>query len=326
MTRSSKAALAMVPVLVVGTLLPLLLGKFHVYLLTEAMIYAIFGVSYYLLLGHTGLLSLGHAAYFGIGGYVAALCLVHLPDVPLPLVLLAGTLSGLVSGLVIGSVLLRLTKIYYSFATLAFSQMLWAIAWKWRSLTGGDDGLTGWSTRTVSVPLFGQFAISSVNFLYYLVFFLAIASILLCWYFVRTPLGNTLASIKSNADRAGFLGVNTSAAKFMLFGFSAMIAGLSGSLYILFKKLASPGFLDMFTSFDVVVISIIGGYLNFLGASVGSFIYVYLSEYLSSFTERWQLVMGVFFIIVILYFPGGVVGVARKAASKVAFFKGKGAP
>ncbi len=324
MTRSAKIGF-LVLALALGALLPLVLGRFHVYLLTEGMIYAIFGVSFYLLLGHTGFLSLGHAAYFGIGGYVTALCLIHLPDVPLPVVLLAGTIAGLISGLIIGAMLLRLTKIYYSFATLAFSQMLWAIAWKWRWLTGGDDGLTGWSTREIAVPLVGQFGLTNVGFLYYLVFLVAVASILLCWYCTKTPFGNTLASIKSNTDRVGFLGVNTNLAKFMIFGFSGMIAGLAGSLFVLFKQVAAPGFLDMFTSFDIIVISIVGGYLNFAGVIVGSFIYVYLSEYLSSFTERWQLIMGVFFILVILYFPGGVVGVFQNLTRKIPFLKGKGA-
>ena len=266
-------------ILIPALLFPLVTSKFHTYLLTEVMIYAIFGTSYYLLLGHTGLLSLGHALYFGVGGYSTALCLYHLPSVPLPLAIVIGAAMGLLSGLVIGALLLRLTKIYFSFATLAFGQMFWAIAWKWRSVTGGDDGLTGWSTREIAVPLLGLFSLSNVTFLYYLVLAIATASILLCWYFTKTPLGNTLASIKSNANRANFLGVNIGLAKLMLFGFAGFIAGLSGAMFILFKKMASPNFVDMFMSFDVVVMSVVGGYTSFAGPIVGSFVYVYMVEY-----------------------------------------------
>jgi branched-chain amino acid transport system permease protein len=303
--------------------IPLVLGRFHVYLFTGAMIWAIFALSFYLLFGHTGLLSMGHAAYFGLGSYVTALCLVHFPNVSLPLALLAGTLSGLLGGIVIGSMLVRLTKIYYSFATLAFAQMLWAMAWKWRSLTGGDDGLIGWSTRKVVVPFLGQFTLSNTIFLYYVVFLVAIVAGLMCWYFIKTPLGNTLASIKSNATRVDFLGVDVHRAKLMLFGFSGAIAGLSGSLYILFKRVVAPSFLDMGTSFDIVVISVIGGYSHFIGSIVGSFTYVYFSEYFSSFTDRWQFIMGIFFILVVLFSPQGLVGVFQKAIGQICFWTRK---
>jgi branched-chain amino acid transport system permease protein len=302
MKPSIKTIFLFLGLILVG-LLPLFLQKFHIYLLTEVMIYAV--------------LSMGHAAYFGLGGYATAFCLYYAPAIPLPVALLVGALTGLLSGLIIGALLLRLTKIYYSFATLAFSQMLWASAWKWRSLTGGDDGLTGWSSRQVTLPFLGTFSLSDVNFIYYLVFVIALVSILLCWYFIKTPLGNTLASIKSNTNRAGFLGINTAMAKLMLFTFSGLIAGVAGSLFILFKKMASPNFLDMFTSFDVVVLSVVGGYSSFAGPLIGSFVHVYMVEYLSSFTERWQLIMGLFFMMVILFFSGGLVGLLRRLSEKL---------
>jgi branched-chain amino acid transport system permease protein len=299
------------------------MGKFHTYLLTEIMIYSIFGVSYYLLLGHTGLLSFGHAAYFGVGAYSAALCLFHLKSLPVLLTLLIGALSGLLSGFLIGSMLLRLTKIYFSFATLSFSQMLWAIAWKWRGFTGGDDGLTGWSSSKIAIPLVGQFSLSNVTFLYYFVFTIAVVCIFMCWYFTKTPLGNTLASIKSNPNRTSFLGIKIGLAKLMLFSFAGLIAGTSGALFILFKKMASPNFLDLFMSFDIVVISVIGGYSSFVGPIVGSFVYVYMVEYLSSFTENWQLFMGVFFVLLIFFYPGGIVGIFRKFSKGFTSLSGK---
>ncbi len=322
MKRSITTA-AILILLVFASLFPLVMGKFHTYLITEVMIYAIFATSYYLLLGHTGFLSLGHAAYFGIAGYATALCLLHLPKMPLPFALLIGAASGLLSGIVIGATLLRLTKIYFSFATLAFGQMFWAIAWKWRSVTGGDDGLMGWSTRKVGVPLLGVFDLSNIFFLYYLVLTVAVACVVFCWYFTKTPLGNTLACIKSNSNRTSFLGINTGAAKLMLFGFAGLIAGLSGALFIVFKKMASPNFLDMSMSFDVVIMSVVGGYTSFAGPIVGSFVYVYMVEYLSSFTDRWRLIMGVFFMLVILFFPGGMVGTLRRISKTVIFSRGE---
>jgi len=300
---------------------PHVISGFHAYLLIEIMIFSIFGVSFYLLLGHTGLLSFGHAAYFGLSAYVTALFLIHLPDYHILLAMLAGSLSALLGGLVIGSFLLRLSKIYFALGTLAFSQLIWAMAWKWRDVTGGDDGLIGWSTRLFALPLIGHFTISNLHFLYYFVLAVTLFSILLCWLFLQTPLGNSLASLKSNPDRAQFLGINAYLAKFFLFGFSALIAGLSGSLYALFQKIVSPKVLDMFTSFDVVVISVLGGYTSFSGPIIGSFIYTYMGEYLSGLTERWQLIMGAVFILIVLFYPHGLAqalkNIIRRITEKV---------
>ena len=295
---------------------PHIVGKFHVYLMMEIIIFSLLCVSYYLLLGHTGLLSFGHAAYFGIGAYCTTLLLVHFPHISIFIAILAGGILSLLSGLIIGLMLLRLTRIYFSLATLAFGQMVWAIAWKWRSLTGGDDGLVSRSAREILIPLLGHFELSNQVFLYYLILVISSASILLCWLFTKTPLGNTLASLKSNANRIQFLGVNIYLSKLILFGFCGFFAGISGSLFVLVTKMVSPGLLDMFMSFDVVIMSVLGGYSNFFGPVVGSFIYVYLMEYLSSFTDKWQLIMGAFFIVLILYCPNGLVGILKSLMTK----------
>jgi branched-chain amino acid transport system permease protein len=321
-TRS--ASLLLVPLIAI--LCPFIVSKFHTYLLTQVIIYAILGISYYLLLGHTGLLSFGHAAFFGVGAYAAALSLVQMADpaVPVPVAILIGAIAGFLCGLFFGLIVLRLTRIYLAFATLALSQMIWAIAWKWRALTGGDDGLTGWSGRAVSIPMIGQFALSNITFSYYLVLVFAVIAIALSWYFTKTPLGNTLTAIKSNPNRTGFLGVNVNAAKLMVFAFSGLIAGLSGALFIIMKKMVSPHFLDMSMSFDILIISVIGGYASFVGPIIGAFVYVYLVEYLSSLTERWQLFVGVFFVVLLLLYPKGVAGTIEDVLKKVRFVGRKG--
>ena len=313
-------------VLLLAVLFPLVMSNFQTYLVTQVIIYSVLGISYYLLLGHTGLLSFGHAAFFGVGAYAAALSLLHLvdPAVPVTLVILIGAIAGFLCGLLFGLIVLRLAKIYLAFATLALSQMIWAIAWKWRDLTGGDDGLTGWSGRVVSLPVIGQFALSNIRFSYYLCLVFAVIAITLSWYFTKTPLGNTLTAMKSNPNRTGFLGVNVNAAKLMVFAFSGLVAGLSGALFILMKKMVSPHFLDMSMSFDVLIISVIGGYASFIGPIIGAFIYVYLVEYLSSFTERWQLLVGAFFVLLLLFYPKGIAGMVGDAVKKVRVVGRKG--
>ncbi len=323
MKRSYKIAYIALAVLLMS-LFPVVATKFYKYMLIEIMIFAILAVSYYLLLGHSGLLSVGHAAYFGVGVYCTALALIHLPNLPVPLAMLVGMVCGLLAGLIIGSLLLRLNKIYFTFATLAFCQMLWAIAWKARGITGGDDGLSGWSSRRISLPLLGSYSLNNLTFLYYFVAVFTVLSIAACWLFTRTPLGNTLSSLKSNTQRLDFMGVNINAAKLMVFSFSAMIAALAGSLFVLFKKMASPDFIDMFLSFDVVVMNVIGGYTTFVGPIVGSAVYVFLVEYLSSFFERWQLILGAFFVCLLLYYPGGVMGLFKQVAQRIAPKKGGG--
>jgi branched-chain amino acid transport system permease protein len=313
-------------VLLLAALFPLVMSKFQTYLMSQVIIYSVLGISYYLLLGHTGLLSFGHAAFFGIGAYAAALSLVRLvdPAVPVAVAIIIGALAGFLCGLFFGLIVLRLTKIYLAFATLALSQMIWAIAWKWRDLTGGDDGLTGWSGRVVSLPAIGQFGLSNITFSYYLFLVFAVAAIALCWYFTRTPLGNTLNAIKSNPSRTGFLGANVNVAKVMVFSFSGFIAGLSGALFILMKKMVSPHFLDMSMSFDVLIISVIGGYVSFVGPIIGALVYVYLVEYLSSFTERWQLFLGAFFVLLLLLYPKGVAGIVEDLIRKARITRRRG--
>ena len=307
----------MILLALVLTLYPFIVSMFQVYLLTEIMIFTVFAVSFYLILGQTGLLSFGHAAYFGIGAYITALCLIHLPWCPVLMAVLLGSLSGLMGGLIIGSLLLRLSKIYFALATLAFSQMIWAIAWKWRDLTGGDDGLIGWSSREIAFPLLGDFSLSDVLFLYYLICIISACAILLCWLFTQTPLGNTLASLRSNPERAQFLGVNVYLAKFILFGFSGLIAGLSGSLYTVFEKLVSPKVFDIYTSFDVLIVSVLGGYSNFVGPIIGTLVYIYLGEYISGITARWQLIMGGLFVVIVLYYPNGLVELLGASSAKI---------
>ena len=146
---------------------PLIGIKFHTYLLIECFIYSVLAVSYYMLLGHTGLMSFGHAALFGIGAYTSAIVLIRFSGLPVALAVLIGGFSGLLCGFLMGLIVLRLTKIYLAFGTLALGQMVWAIAWKWRTVTGGDDGLTGWSARQVTFPWFGQFSLTNITFLYY---------------------------------------------------------------------------------------------------------------------------------------------------------------
>jgi branched-chain amino acid transport system permease protein len=296
---------------------PLIAPKFYTYLFIEIMIFCILAVSYYLLLGHTGLLSLGHAGYFGVGAYCTAICLVRLPDLPVLLSMTIGILSGLLAGLLIGLMLLRLTKIYFAFGTLSLGQMLWAIAWKARSITGGDDGLTGWSDRAIFLPIAGSFSLGDLTFLYYFVAVIAFFSVGACWLFTRTALGDTLSNIRSNMNRVEFMGFNVKAAKLMVFGFSAMIAALAGSLFVLHKKLVSPECIDMFMSSGVVQMSVMGGYRSFVGQIVGSVVYVCLVEFLSSFIERWQLVMGALFVVLLLYYPGGAMGIARQIAARL---------
>lgn len=305
--RRNLTILLWATVVLLALLCPFFLPRYQLYLLAEVMLYAIYAISYYLLLGQTGILSFGHAAYFGLGAYTTALCLIHLPVMPVLASIFAGSLCGLLGGLLVGAFLLRLSKFYLALGTLAFAQLLWAIAWTWRGLTGGDDGLIGWAGHKIAFPFLGSLGISNMLVLYYLILCFSVGAILLCWFFTRTPLGNTLACLKSNSDRAQFLGTNIYQAKFILFGYSAFIAALSGSLYTLLTKMVSPKVFDMETSFDVVVISVIGGYTKFAGPILGSFLYVYLREYLAEVTARWQLIMGIIFISIVLYYPDGLI-------------------
>ena len=292
---------------VLAILFPHFSPRFQLRMVTEIVIIALLVMTWKMMLNEGGLFSFGHAVYFGLGAYASVLGWLHVKGLSLMGgILLGGLVAGFI-GFILAAFLVRMSGTYYALLTLAFNQLIWAIVWKWRTVTGGDDGLG----KFPKPDLLGISMRDPINFYYFSLGVVAIC-LFLCWYFTKTPLGNVVRSIKSNEERAKFIGFNVSASKLVFLAMLGFFAGISGALYAQFQELIGASSIDLVMSTHVIFMAFIGGVGHFWGPLLGSGIYVYLSEYLSHYTDRWELIFGIVVVILVLFAPQGILGIARK--------------
>jgi branched-chain amino acid transport system permease protein len=269
-------------------------------LASQMLIFAIFAIGFDIAFGYTGLLSFGHAAFFGLGAYVTGLTLIHL-SIPAPVAILIGIIiSGLIA-FPIGYLSIRRRGIYFAMTTLAFAQMLYFIAFKWRSLTGGDDGLHG-----VPRPSLGPINLSSELTLYYFILFFFIVSVILGIRIIHSPFGKTLECLRENQERARTVGFNPTRFKIMAFVISASFGGLAGGLYALLQNFVPLFILSIDISGDIVLMTVIGGMGTLYGPIMGAMTLVLLKDLLSSHTNIWPLFLGLMYVISVMTFRKGI--------------------
>ena len=304
--KTKKGFLA-IAVAVLLILFPFFAPKFQLRMFTEIIILTLFAMTWKMMLNEGGMFSFGHAVYFGLGAYASVLGWLHIPGLSFLSGILLGALTSALVAFLLGAFLVRMSGTYFALLTLAFNQLIWAIVWKWRDVTGGDDGLG----KFPKPDLFGLAMKNPVTF-YYVALVIIGIGLYFCWYFTKTPMGNVALSIKSNEERAKFVGFNVQATKLIFLTLLGFLAGLSGALYAQFQEFIATSVIDGMMSTNVLFMAYIGGTGFFWGPIIGSGIFVYLSEYLSSFTDRWELILGLIFIAVVLFAPQGIMGVARK--------------
>lgn len=282
-------------------LIPLVVGEYWIHVAVEILIMGLFAVSFNMIFGYMGQLSFGHAAYFGVGAYATGLLLVK-TSVPLPLSLALSMLTAGAFALVIGYFCVRLTGIYFAILTMAFGQLLYYIIFQWYSFTGGDDGLQG-----ILPPDY----LLDVSAYYYFTLAIVVAALVVMWFISGSPFGYTMRAIRDNADRTRFIGIHVR--KYMLINFviAGMFAGLAGGLLGPFNRSIAPDLCNWHQSGIPVFMTVIGGPLSFLGPIVGSVIYTFLFAFVTGFTEYWPLTIGIVIIMVVLFVPGGVMGLAQ---------------
>jgi branched-chain amino acid transport system permease protein len=283
-------------------ILPFFIGEFWVHVAVEILILGLFAVSFNMIFGYMGQLSFGHAAYFGVGAYATGMLLVK-ASVPLPICLVASMIAAGICALIFGYFCVRLTGIYFAILTLAFGQLMYYIIFQWYSFTGGDDGLQG------IVP--PDFLFGATEYYYFTLCIVSVA-LLVMFYVSRSPFGYTMRAIRDNADRTRFIGINVR--RYMLINFvvAAMFAGLAGGLLGPFNRSIAPDLCNWHQSGIPVFMTVIGGPLGFLGPMIGSVIYTFLMAFVTGFTEYWPLVIGLVIIFVVLFVPGGVLGLVEE--------------
>ena len=292
--------------LVVAVIIPLWFPPYQINLVTEVVIFSLYAVSYNLLLGYAGLLSFGHAMFFGTGAYATAVALNHIPGLSIIGAVIIALVMTTVTGFVIGGLLLRHKGAYFALLTLAFNALFYAIATKWYTLTGGDDGLS--VTRPDINLGVTTLNMSDITIFYYFTLIIVGAVIFFSWYFTKSAMGRTVLLMRENEDRMKFLGYNTNLSRLILFTFTGALAGFAGSFYALFFQFTSISAISIDMTTTVLLMTFIGGTGSFIGPIMGALVFTYLQDFLSDITDRWPLIMGLIFIIMVLYVPGGLSG------------------
>lgn len=267
---------------------------------TEALLIGCAVLSINLLIGYGGLVSLGHGAVFGFAGYATAIASQSL-GASLPLVLLIGILSGMLLSALMALVSLRTSDLFFLVTTLVAGQLVWEVAFRWREVTGGADGLRGFPRLTL-----GDWALSAP----YTLMLLALGLALLCWLllrsFSRAPIGLALVGLRDQPLRMAALGYQAWRIRLYAFMAAGAVAGAAGGLYPFANQYVSPQQVHWSFSATLIIMGVIGGIRTWRGAFIGATVYLFAQTYLSSYTDRWQLLVGLIFVATVIFMPNGL--------------------
>lgn len=277
----------------------------------RVLVFALAAMSFNMLLGFTGVMSFGHAAYFGLGAYGAGLTLKFVAA-STPLALLAGTLLGGIAGTLFGLLLVRRRGVYFAMVTIAFGQVCFYIAYKWDALTGGYDGLRGFVRAPIDLGFVVLDIAHNETLFYFFILFVFGVAVGLQALILKSPFGRTLLAIRENERRARFLGLPVERHIWLSFSISCFFTALAGSLYALLNNFADPLGLNYIMSGNIVMITVMGGMRTFWGPLVGAVLFVMLQDYVSSMTTNWMFFVGMTFVLVVLFFPRGLMGMFQK--------------
>jgi branched-chain amino acid transport system permease protein len=280
-------------------LAPLVLPAFFLQLLTEIAIVGLFATAFNLLMGFGGMVSFGHAAYFALGAYTAAL-LVKRAGVPMLLALPAAPVVAAAGALLFGFFIVRLTHTYFAMLSLAFAQIVFTVIFKWRSLTGGDDGLIDvWPPALLKSP---------VAYYYFTVTVVAVC-IALLHGIIDSPFGYALKAVRENPRRARFIGINVRRHQLFAFVLSGFFSGVAGGLFAFYNGSVFPDFAYFTKSFEPLVVALLGGVQSFFGPLAGALGFKLLEWIISrQWPIYWPLFLGGIVVIVIVVLPQGFVG------------------
>ena len=290
------------------------IGLYPVFIMT-ALCYAIFACAFNLLLGYTGLLSFGHSAYFGMGAYIVAFLAEDFGLHSMEGYILIGLPVTAILSALFGYICVRHTRIFFGILTLALSQVLWSLAFKFFWVTGGSDGL-----RIPRPTLLGGLVdftgpgafVRFINVYYYYVLAVFAICVVVMWVIVHSPFGKALQAIRDNEVRARFLGLRIRRFRWIAFLISGTFTGLAGILWAPLNGLATPDVLYWTFSGEIVFTALLGGFRNFTGPILGGIVFTYLKTYAVATTEYWQLLLGVVLVLLVLVLPTGIVGAAAR--------------
>jgi branched-chain amino acid transport system permease protein len=287
----------------------------YVELGTEILVYALAAMALNFLLGYTGVLSFGHAAYFGLGAYGTALMMKYVYE-STPLAMACGVLLGTVAAAIIGPLIVRLRGVYFAMCTIAFGQVFYFIAFQWKDLTGGDDGVSAWHREPLHFGFATLDILNNSSALYFFTLAVFAVSVGIMAFLLRSPFGRTLLAIRENERRARFLGIPVDQHIWVSWLISCAFVSLAGVMYALLNDFVDPRALRWDQSGNFVIMAVLGGMRSFWGPLVGAAIFIVLRDYISSHTENWMSFVGLIFVLVVMFFPRGLLGMIRRKSTQ----------
>ena len=277
---------------------PLIIPKFYIYILAVIFVTALLAMSLNLVVGHGGLFQFHHAAFYGVGAYTAGLIMAK-TTWPWWIGFSAGPVAAALTGYLIGLFCVRLSKLYFGMLQISLGSLIWAIAFRWYRLTGGDDGIHG-----IPMPEF----ISSLKSSYYFVLIILVVCLILMYLILKSPFGTTLQAIRDNPERCAAVGINVKRHQLMGIVVATFFAGVAGVLFIAVEGSIFPDLLFWVLSLEVFIMCLLGGWFTFGGPILGAAMIVSLRTFVGTYTEYWTLILGVILILLIFFLPDGIMG------------------
>ncbi len=296
----ARGRMVVIALLAALALLPLVADKFILTLMIDVIVFALFAASLHFILGSGGLVSFGHAAFFGGGAYAAALLVFH-TDTPMELAFIAAPFAAGLLALGIGWFCIRLSGVYFAMLTLAFSQLVWSLAFQWRSVTRGDDGL---------VNIWPADWLNATAPFYYFTLAMGVGGILFLRHIIHAPFGYALRAGRDSPRQAEAMGINVKRVQFAAFAVAGAMAGLAGGIFVFSKGSVFPTELEIAASFDVLIVVFLGGVKTLAGGVVGAAFLTGVEDWLTRL-EYWRLILGLLIIAVVIIAPEGIVGSLR---------------
>lgn len=287
-----------ITIFIILLLLPLIIPKFYTYILAVIFVTSLLAISMNLAIGHGGLYVLHHAVFYGIGAYTIALMLTK-TSLPMWVGFVAGPIVAGVAGLLIGWFCIRLTRLYFGMLHISLGSLIWAIVFRWYSLTGGDDG-----THGIPMPTF----LSSLYDSYYFILIVLTLSLIALYLILKSPFGITLQAIRENPERCEAVGINVRSHQLIAMIITTFFAGVAGVLFVVLERSAFPDLLFWVLSLEIFIMCLLGGWLTFAGPILGAAIIVALRTFVGAYTEYWTLILGIILILIIFFLPEGIMG------------------
>jgi len=293
-----KNRIWLVAALILMFLLPLILPRFYIYLLSIILLTGLLATSLNLVLGYGGIFQFHHAVFYGVGAYGTALMLTRTELTPW-LSFIVGPVVAAILGLIMGWICIRLSKLYFGMLQISLGSLVWIIIYRWYSFTGGDDGIHG-------IPL--PEIISSQNGSYYFTLIVTLICLFLMYKIIKSPFGSALQGIRDNTVRCEMIGINVKIHQLLALVIAGFFAGVAGSLFVVVDTTVFPDMLFWTLSLEVLIMCLLGGWFTFLGPMLGAAIIIALRTFVSTFTVYWALVLGIIMMLVIFFLPNGVLG------------------